>query len=196
MFFRAVKTLAASDCELPIAARHTTRLPANVPYVVDNLWEYLRPTGMPCRRRAIYASPSAASALSSAATEDQRHLFSAYEVRIEGEHFATQIPQRDAREHPDIRRVLRLLQERQPAWESLSWEARQRASLLFSPACARDDVQKLVEEDEVARSFIQEATALSTFWADAAPPGHYPHGEVFFELLGAAKYRLYPRSLP
>lgn len=196
MFFRAVKTVAASDCEAPISARHTTRLPVNVPYVVDNLWEYLRPAGMPCRRQGIYASPSAASALASAGTEDQRHLFSAYEVRIEGEHRVTQIPQKDAREHPDIRRVLRLLQERQADWESQPWESRQRAALLFSPACTREDWLRLVNEDAVARDFIQEAAALSSFWNDAATPGHYPHGEVFFELVGASTYRLVPRELP
>lgn len=192
MFFRAVKTLSVSACEAPIGARHTTRLPVNVPYVVDNLWEYLRPADMPCRRQAVYASPSAASALASAATADQRHLFTAYEVRIEGEHRAAQIPQKDAREHPDIRAVLRLLQERQADWEALSWQSRKRAALLFAPACLREDWQRLVDEDAAARAFILDAAALSSFWHDAAIPGHYPHGEVFFELVGASTYRLAP----
>lgn len=88
------------------------------------------------------------------------------------------------------------VQERQSAWEALPWQAHQRASLLFSPSLARQEIQRLVEENDAARSFIHEATVLSSFSADAASPGHCPDGEVFFELLGTATYRLCQRSLP
>jgi len=36
----------------------TIRIPSSVPYVVDNLWEWLRPVGMPSLRHAVYASPA------------------------------------------------------------------------------------------------------------------------------------------
>jgi hypothetical protein len=35
----------------------TKRPPGNIPYLVDNLWEWKRPDGYPCRRSAAYASP-------------------------------------------------------------------------------------------------------------------------------------------
>ena len=45
--------------------RNSVRLPVNVPYVVDNLWEHLRPGSMPSRRHSVYASPTPQQALAS-----------------------------------------------------------------------------------------------------------------------------------
>lgn len=36
---------------------YSERIPLNVPYLVDNIWEWLRPDNMPKRRRSVYASP-------------------------------------------------------------------------------------------------------------------------------------------
>jgi hypothetical protein len=47
-------------------AHATRRVPSNVPFVVDNLWEYLRPEHLPSRRHAIYASPTPELALQNA----------------------------------------------------------------------------------------------------------------------------------
>ena len=51
--------------ENPHQSRSTTRPPGNVPYLVDNLWEWKRPDEFPNRRHSVYASPSQESARSS-----------------------------------------------------------------------------------------------------------------------------------
>ena len=38
-------------------AKNTMRPPGNVPYIVDNLWEWKRPKGYPNRRYSVFASP-------------------------------------------------------------------------------------------------------------------------------------------
>jgi hypothetical protein len=43
---------------LDIRFRQTTRRPpGNIPYIVDNLWEWMRPDSFPCRRHSVFASP-------------------------------------------------------------------------------------------------------------------------------------------
>ena len=166
------------------------RLPVNVPYVVDNLWEWFRPASMPCRRHAVYASPTAGLALQNAATSQKRAEYSAYLVDISGEYVVAQLPQKDAREHPDIRRIQQLMQERQPRWAAMPWEARHRMSMLFAPGCTKEDFERLIAEDAAAASFVSDATALSTFWSDASAKFQCNEGELFFELRGTATYLL------
>ena len=45
--------------------RTTMRPPKNIPYLVDNLWEWKRPKEYPCRRFSVFASPSEEIALKS-----------------------------------------------------------------------------------------------------------------------------------
>jgi hypothetical protein len=46
----------------------TRRPPSNVPYIVDNLWEWKRPEGYPNRRYSVFCSPSPEIARESAKT--------------------------------------------------------------------------------------------------------------------------------
>jgi hypothetical protein len=190
--YRAVKTVSPEDHGLTHAWRPSMRLPVNVPYVVDNLWEWLRPASMPCRRHAVYASPSPELALENAARHPNRAAHTAYLVDISGEFLVAQLPQKDAREHPDIRRIQQLAQDRQPAWAAMSWEARQRVAMLFAPGCTKADFGRVIEEDDAMASFVKEATVLSTFWADARGDIGHGDGELFFELQHPATYRLRP----
>ncbi len=45
--------------------KHTMRAPGNVPYIIDNMWEWLRSEDYPNRRFSAYASPSQELALQS-----------------------------------------------------------------------------------------------------------------------------------
>jgi len=38
---------------------HGDRVPKHVPLLVDNVWEYIRPAGMPSRRSSAFGSPTA-----------------------------------------------------------------------------------------------------------------------------------------
>ena len=43
---------------VPFARRAGRRLPSNVPFVVDNIWEFTRPDGMPSRRHCGSSPPA------------------------------------------------------------------------------------------------------------------------------------------
>ncbi|MBM9536745.1 hypothetical protein [Desulfobulbus alkaliphilus] len=51
--------------DLLFSSKETMRPPGNVPYIVDNLWEWQRPLTFPCRRFSAYASPTPELALQS-----------------------------------------------------------------------------------------------------------------------------------
>ena len=67
--FRAIPSSQLVAAEKGFRRQSTIRVPSNVPYVVDNLWESLRPKNMPSRRHAIYASPTPELALQNASAQ-------------------------------------------------------------------------------------------------------------------------------
>lgn len=190
--YRAVAAFADGEQEQLHRWRSTVRLPSNVPYVVDNLWEYLRPDAMPCRRHAVYASPSAALALANASGDDRGRGFAAYRVEVSGYCRVAQLTVKDARLHPDIRRMLRLVQRRQPEWALLPLPARQKIGMAFAPATSKAELVALAGEEPALVAFLAEAAALCTLWTDSRTEPVDAEGELFFELAPDASYRLLP----
>jgi hypothetical protein len=190
--YRAVKTLPATGQGEIHRWRPTVRLPSNVPYLVDNLWEFLRPQDMPCRRHAVYASPSPELALECAAHPDQRAAYTPYAVAIDGVYKVAQLDVEDARYHSDIRAVQRLAQQHQASWAGLRWETRLRLAMLFAPGCAKADWEQAMREDDVVSGVVSELRKASTFWSTAHAPLASSRGELFFELQDGASYQLRP----
>lgn len=190
--YRAVKTITPKDHDLTHAWRPSMRLPVNVPYVVDNIWEWLRPASMPCRRHAVYTSATPELALANAGTPQRKIEYTAYLVDISGEYLVAQLLQKNAREHLDLQRIQDFVQKCQAAWAALPWDARQRVAILFAPGCTKADFGRVIEQDAAAAAFVKKATALSTFWTDARAMVGSGEGEMFFELQGSATYRLRP----
>ena len=188
--YRAVATFADGEQEQLYRWRPTVRLPSNVPYVVDNLWDYLRPDDMPCRRHSAYASPSVELALANVSGDDRGRGFTAYRVEISGTYRVAQLPVKDARQHPDIRRLQRLVQTRQPAWTSLPMRGRQKIAMVFAPATSKAELLLVADEEPELARFLSEAAALCTFWSDARAVPTCTEGELFFELSPDASYRL------
>jgi len=85
--------------------RQSVRLPSNLPYVVDNLWEVMRPQHMPSRRHALYASTTPELAMTNCSANDQGQGFMVYQLVIDGPYSIAQIRQEDARDHPDKKRL-------------------------------------------------------------------------------------------
>ena len=79
--------------------RDDRRTPQNVPYVVDNLWEWARPDGMPSRRGCAYASPTPELARENAGN-GPLDVFQL--VDIAPDSILVQIPPSDAKRHSDI----------------------------------------------------------------------------------------------
>lgn len=171
-------------------ARHrraTLRLPVNVPFIIDNLWEYLRPEHMPCRRHAVFASPSPALALASCAGTEKGRGLGVYEVVLTGDVKTAQLAVRDAKFHSDIARIVGVL-PRRIAELAPHAAARQSVAMLFLPGALKDEWSALASASEVAAALISEMVSLSSFWHEARAEVSLSDGEVFFELGEGSSY--------
>ncbi|WP_156962551.1 hypothetical protein [Salinisphaera hydrothermalis] len=187
--FRALPAHKAATTEL-LPPRPTARPPGNVPYVVDNLWEWVRPSHMPCRRHAVYASPSPHLALASGADGS-----SAFRVDLSGQFKAAQlISNTDSKYHPECRALRRwLLRHLGQSWIEESAQARHALAPLWMPCLPAAETDEILE---VARNLDTRALAEQIhYWDDIRliektddidPEG----GEIFFEPLDG--YRLVP----
>lgn len=163
----------------------TRRVPGNVPYLVDNLWEWTRPDHYPSRRYAVYASPS---------PELAREAGSAvggcvYRVEFLGDVRAAQAQQKDARFHPEAmgshslnRFVIRLLGQN---WSNAPLAEKQSLAPLWSPCLSKDEVESVISDSSLASHRDAIWTQIK-FWSDvkllnANHPLPYAEGEVFFE---------------
>lgn len=187
--FRALPTHKAITTEL-LPPRSTARPPGNVPYVVDNLWAWARPSHMPCRRHAVYASPNPALALASGADGS-----SAFRVELPGRFKAAQLlSNTDSKHHPECRALRRwLLKHLGQSWIEASAQARQALAPLWMPCL------QAVETDEILEMADNlDARALAAkirYWDDVrlieTTDDIDPEaGEIFFEPLDG--YRLVP----
>ena len=160
------------------------RLPRNVPYVVDNLWEWKRPGGHPCRRFSVYASPTPALARESGPKAGRLY-------RVEFPNGARpligQLSARDSKLHPDRDILPRLLVERLPdGWIDGSMEKKANAGRLWMPCLRGEEVERLFCSSPLS-DCREEIWKSITYWEEVKiVPAHsdswpYPEGEVFFE---------------
>lgn len=180
-------SLQAGESQFP---RSTLRLPSNVPYLVDNLWEFLRPADMPSRRYSIYASPTRELAQQNCSGRDQGKGFCVYRLAVEGEVLMAHLDVRDARNHPDIKTMLRTVQSFAQRIADASAEEKPSLSLLFLPGASKADWYRAGESSPLAEQLIQSLTVASTFWKDASStPNPEGDGELFLQLLAGARYQ-------
>lgn len=183
MIYRAV-----TDPNRPIDAAPTTpRAPSNVPFFVDNVWEWLRPQHMPSRRFAAFASPSPELAAASASLP----VSNARRVVLSSGARACQIrggdrPD-DARYHSDIKALTRLVLRQQlpRAWFGQPARERWPEAVLFMPCASAEEVEAAVSASELLNAAsLRDA---SRFWSDVEivepEASAIPHrtGEIFFE---------------
>jgi hypothetical protein len=164
----------------------TSRAPGNVPYYVDNIWEWLRPEGAPSRRRAAFASPTPELAAAGA----QGDVANAWRVELVDGQSAYQIVKgespHDAKYHADIARLKSLIigELRRCSWFDLPLSERKPELDLFAPCVSQADVHAIVEAS--TRVNVEAIKAACTFWSDVEvfdprqrPP--HPTGEIFFD---------------
>lgn len=165
-----------------------------MPYIVDNLWEWLRPEGRPSRRHAIYASPTAELALANASgplSEGECYIACRVVVdtnQIQIAHLAV----RDAREHPDIRLIGRWVSAHGEALTGLELAQKQQLAPLFMPGLRREELEILHQADSVVANLCEHVQQTSTFWPSAQAEIGSSEGELFFELQEHAVYYLAP----
>ena len=170
----------------------TNRSPGNVPYLVDNIWEWIRPASMPSRRRSAFASPAPKLAAKAAGLSDQ-HV---YLVELLGDQRCAQIYRSDdpsdARYHSDIRRIRQTVDRHilPTGWLDRPASARGPLGALFLPCLEKEEIEVCLQD--VDADLLREAC---TFWDDVRlidmASQLHESGEIFFE--GAYALRPIPR---
>lgn len=164
----------------------TKRSPSNVPYFIDNIWEYFRPSHFPSRRHAIYASPNAQSALESASSGRNRDDYIVCEIIVPQGVRVAHLSVSDAKYHQDIKvlqkAIMKLLD-----FNDLALEEKMQYGALFLPCVDAKEIQNNVH----LVSLIEKVRHLSTFWQDSSINiDEDGLGELFFELEAGQSYQL------
>lgn len=177
--FRAVRLDTFDPKRVHI--RHSSqRLPGNVPYLIDNLWEFARPQGKPSRRYAVYASPTVELALAGAhpgGPSPNQYLACRVVFRNEPQIFQLSVP--DARHHPDVKRLQRLVHDRMANWGGRNLDSKLGLAPLFMPGTTREELSAAMKNNSELRNIVEEAAAAVTMWRDVPDP---LRGEIIFEI--------------
>jgi hypothetical protein len=165
----------------------TMRKPSNVPFIVDNLWEWSRPKDMPSRRLSVYASPT---------PELARELGGAANGEIFTVHAEcakiVQIPYRDAKFCPEADSSSRLFLGRIVAnmfnqqWIDSPMHQKMPEALLWSPCLTQSEVEEIMGRSNHLVQRIDEIRNSIQFWKNAAVQNPnenwtFEDGEIFFE---------------
>jgi hypothetical protein len=171
----------------------TRRAPSNVPYLIDNIWEFLRPEHFPSRRHAIYASPSIEFALQNASSGVTNSRYIGCELTFNLANLPLKIAHlqvADARYHADIKNLQKVVMN-QLAINNEMLENKQEFSCLFLPCVSKEELTLQAQNNVRIKEVLDECKKQSTFWQDALNfPDMESPGELFFELLPAQSYQL------
>ena len=166
------------------------RLPANVPYFVDNLWEFTRPDDKPSRRHAVYASPTPKLALAGAAGVGRpEEGFIVCRVDCLTPPKAFQLSVADARGHSDLISLRQAIQNRFAGRTPLAFETRLALAPMFLPGIARHELAVAMEQSATLRDLVTTLAATITLWNEKPD---IACGELFFEIEEANAYTLHP----
>lgn len=195
VIYRAEKNIDALTVKTP---HDTRRQPAHIPYLVDNLWEWARPDEYPNRRHSKFAHPHVEQAQTAARDEETE----VGRVQFQGEYALAQlVGHKDAKFHPDCRRLKKIVRQTLDQDGPFSWATRDRdakhpAGQLYYPCLTAREVEQVFQAAEALRTSKDEIQDAIGFWddielveGDALPSRH---GECFFTYPGG--YRLIPVS--
>jgi hypothetical protein len=192
--FRAVPK-DGFDASKVYQPQSTRRTPSNVPYLVDNIWEWLRPEQYPSRRFAAYASPTQELALKNAsAVGSDASLYFVCEVQFNTPEIKiAHIPIADAREHKDISKIIRhVVSSFGKEFSNLSIKEKVIHAALFLPGVSKEELNEYFNSSPEAKKLAEELKNLSTFWKEASLTPKEHNGELFFEVSEKVSYTLKP----
>ncbi len=188
MIYRAV----VNPSSLEVKSQNTQRAPGNIPYFVDNIWEWLRPVDYPSRRFSAFASPNAQIA----ADAINCSLDNVYSVEMILPGKACQIVEApepvDAKFHPDVRRLKDLIIKTLPRdWFDRPLAERLNLAALFLPCTSREEINDLFSG--TTPFDVPKICNTVSLWRDvklfnplSEDAKLHPRGEIFFE----GSYRL------
>lgn len=180
-----------TETEKTWSALPTRRIPNNIPYLVDNLWEWKRPENYPSRRHATCCSPTREGASASGVATTGR----IYRVEVLSGEPIVQIRMRDAKDHGEVKELPKLLIRLLggSAFGDLPIESKRDLAPLWCPVLSREEVDHLIRSGRLA-PHAQEIWDAIHFWEDATlldmnSELANQEGELFFS---AQSYRLVP----
>jgi hypothetical protein len=182
--YRAVPKVSF-DPNAKFEALPTRRTPSNVPYLVDNIWEWLRPAHAPSRRHAMYASPTPELALqngSAVGSDPSKYVVCELVVSGPGLLLAHLLVQ-DARYHADIGPIVRHVARAMGRdFGSMPLAEKAAHAALYLPGVAKEELTEYFDSSSAAQQLATELRGLSTFWQDASYTPQDHNGEFFFEI--------------
>ena len=182
--YRAISTKVEGSIEKNY--HETMRVPGNVPYVVDNLWEWKRPKEYACRRFSAYASPTPKLALKAAGGG------TAYAVELKGSYKLCQLRGiEDSRYHFDCKklkkRLLTLLKEEtKKDWISLPLKEKKEIGNLWIPCLTKKDIEELFNNNKILNQIKNKIFDAIEYWNHVVlikddPSDIDSKGELFFQ---------------
>jgi len=173
--------------------RTTMRPPKNIPYLVDNLWEWKRPKEYPCRRLAVFASPNKEIALKSGKAGG-----TVFRVEFQGLCKICQVKEyQDSKKHPECNTLKTfILKELCQKWIDAKLSEKEELGRLFIPCLTKNDMNFLFGSNEKLREIRDEVYNSIKYWDNVVTinknkPLPDERGELFFE----AKDGYYLRSI-
>lgn len=194
-FFRAVPSNKV-DLTRRYTRQDTRRLPSNVPYFVDNIWEWLRPEGAPCRRHAAYASPTPELALQNASADHlDKSEYSVFMLQFDKPPVMHQLSKVDAREHPDLKAFQKEFNAVVGVeFGGLPLARKLELAPLFMPGVSKAELSNAATGSVLLTEILNQCKRKSTFWDGLGEIDETSPGELFFELAGGNAYILVPLS--
>jgi len=166
----------------------------NVPNVVDNLWEWLRPAEFPNRRSSVFAAPT-----EELARREGPENGVVCRVDLPGDYNMCQLRgYSNSKKHPDCVALPILMYDRLgDDWINEALPRKLQAGQLWLPCVTKEEVECLFSEVEVLRNLRGEIAEKVRYWSDVVRvDSRHPcvdaEGEVFFTT--AAGFYLTPVS--
>lgn len=172
-------------------AKSTKRPPSNIPYIIDNIWECLRPDYFPSRRFSIYASPTPELALENASSVGYNKndyivcqlIVNKKDIKI------AHIPVKDARNHSDISNIMRyVINNIGDNFSDMNIKDKIKHGALFLPTISKEELMEYFNNSN--NDLYYQIKKISTFWSEAKKTPQNHNGELFFELLNNSTYSL------
>jgi hypothetical protein len=93
----------------------------------------------------------------------------------------------DARQHPDVGHLQKLVNKRLSQWALRDLTSKQSLAALFLPGVTKEELQAEMIANEFMAELVTEAAAAVRLWQSVPAPD----GELFFEMAGDNYYVLH-----
>lgn len=147
---------------------NTVRPPGNVPYIIDNFWEWKRPDSFPDRRHAVFASPTPELAQQCGPINGQ-----VYRVEFVGDFKLVQLLEfEDSKLHPNVESLRRdLFNLLGYGWLSCPINVKVEIGRLWLPCLTKNEVAELFESVPCLNKIRDSMSDSINYWNEVVSVG-------------------------